>query len=245
MYKNYIFDFYGTLVDILTDETEDSFWESMARFFSYNGAFYESEELRQAYLTTVSEFLEKTGKYTKHPDIKIQDAFKELYQRKGLSIKPEEENLLLAITARVFRNISTKHIKLYDGVIDTFEMLKRSGKRIFLLSNGQREFTVPELKSMGIYNYFDRICSSSDLGISKPDEAFFQYLIKTENLNIKESIMIGNDHTSDIEGARRIGMDSLYIHTQTSRKINPKEVDSTYTVGDGDFSRIKQLIFRS
>jgi FMN phosphatase YigB (HAD superfamily) len=32
-YRNYIFDFYGTICDIRTDEASDEFWEKTAAFF--------------------------------------------------------------------------------------------------------------------------------------------------------------------------------------------------------------------
>ena len=45
-----IFDLYGTLVDIHTDENQPSLWRRMAGFAASQGARYEAEELRQAYL---------------------------------------------------------------------------------------------------------------------------------------------------------------------------------------------------
>ena len=55
MYKNYIFDLYGTLVDIHTDEESPLLWEKMADFYSVYGADYEPGELRKAYLRMVEE----------------------------------------------------------------------------------------------------------------------------------------------------------------------------------------------
>ena len=48
-YDNYIFDLYGTLVDIHTDESDTAIWEKLAMFYGYYGALYEakrSEERR-------------------------------------------------------------------------------------------------------------------------------------------------------------------------------------------------------
>ena len=45
-----IFDLYGTLVDIHTDENQPSLWQRMAGFAASQGARYEAEELRRAYL---------------------------------------------------------------------------------------------------------------------------------------------------------------------------------------------------
>lgn len=55
MYKNYIFDLYGTLVDIHTDEESPLLWEKMAAFYSVYGADYKPAELRRTYIRMVRE----------------------------------------------------------------------------------------------------------------------------------------------------------------------------------------------
>lgn len=49
MFKNYIFDLYGTLIDINTDEWSDDLWEKMALFYSYKGAKYTGKEFHKEY----------------------------------------------------------------------------------------------------------------------------------------------------------------------------------------------------
>ncbi len=49
MYKNYVFDLYGTLVDIHTDENDLAVWKKLALFYGYYGALYQPEELQKAY----------------------------------------------------------------------------------------------------------------------------------------------------------------------------------------------------
>ena len=49
MYSNYIFDLYGTLVDINTDESSKEFWYKLSLFYSFKGALYTAEELQTSY----------------------------------------------------------------------------------------------------------------------------------------------------------------------------------------------------
>ena len=42
-YKNYIFDLYGTLIDIHTEEGELKLWEALAEFYGKQGASYASK----------------------------------------------------------------------------------------------------------------------------------------------------------------------------------------------------------
>ena len=36
-YENYIFDLYGTLIDIHTDEGEQKLWKALAKYYRQNG----------------------------------------------------------------------------------------------------------------------------------------------------------------------------------------------------------------
>ena len=61
MYKNYIFDFYGTLADIHTDEQRSDVWEKMALFYGYYSARYEPGELKEAYERLVRRAEQEAG----------------------------------------------------------------------------------------------------------------------------------------------------------------------------------------
>ena len=239
MYKNYIFDLYGTLIDINTDEWCDDLWKKMAILYGYKGAHYTYDELKGEYLNLVS--LEKVAVRKRHPeynvvDIKIEKVFKKLFTQKGVKVTKAQ----VAFVAEAFRCYSTKYIKLYDGVIDLLDTLKAKGKKIYLLSNAQRYFTENELNMLGLTEYFDGICISSDEECSKPDSCYYKTLFDRYGLEKSESIMIGNDYISDIGGAAHFGIDSLYIHQSISPDIEG-ELRSTYTVMDGDVYKIKKL----
>ena len=54
-YRHYIFDFYGTLADIRTDETQKNLWEKTAWWYGRHGASYKAKELQNAYLAYCAE----------------------------------------------------------------------------------------------------------------------------------------------------------------------------------------------
>jgi putative hydrolase of the HAD superfamily len=235
VYKNYIFDLYGTLVNIKTNENRKQLWEKLSLVYSYNGAVYDYKELKKAYITEVKNALKANTK-TKYPDIRLVSVFEKLYLNKGIDV----DNAVVIQTMRTFRILATEYLGLYSGVIELLDELKSKVKKIFMLSNGQREFTVPELKCLGIYDYFDGLYSSSDVEICKPDTAFFDYLIEREALNKSESIFIGNDDKCDADGAMAASLDCIYIHSNLSRDI--KEVQSKYQIWDGDVRKISNWI---
>lgn len=238
MYKNYVFDLYGTLVDINTNENKVFLWQKMADFYGFYGAIYKPQELKAEYKRLCEAEEEKiTG--VLYSEIQIEDVFLQLFLQKGVDAYED-----LAIHAgQMFRILSTKYLKLYDGVIDLLETLKDKGKRIYLLSNAQEIFTLPEMEYLGIKSYFDGVIISSTEGCRKPDSQFYNVLFNKFLLQKSESIMIGNDYINDIKGAYDVGLDSLYIHSNLSPEIEDK-LYSTYSIMDGNVKKIKELIIK-
>jgi putative hydrolase of the HAD superfamily len=236
MYKNYIFDLYGTLIDIHTNESKKYLWEKMASFYSFHGADYKPLELKKEY-NKLCEQEEKKLSDIDFPEIEISYVFQQLYQKRSV-----EADIELAIqTGEIFRILSTQYIRLYDGVIELLEELKKVGKRIFLLSNAQRIFSEPEMKTLKIYDYFDGILFSSDHGCKKPSPLFYQAVLEQYYLDKKKSIMIGNDPIADIKGAYDLGLSSLYINSNLSPKNN-RELLSDYSIMDGNVYQIRNMI---
>ncbi len=223
MYKNYIFDLYGTLVDIHTDEEKQEVWEKLSLFYGYYGALYSPKELKSEY-KHLADCKESAGdSHEAYPEIQIEEVFRALFIAKG--IQPGDSLVLHA--GQFFRVLTTEYLRLYDGVKGMMKALRRQGKKIYLLSNAQRIFTEYELCMLDIAKYFDGILISSDYGVKKPDPRFFKALLEKYNLNPRECIMIGNDEKSDIAGAAKAGMDSFYIHSNISPECS-KKINATY-----------------
>ena len=239
MYKNYVFDFYGTLVDIHTDEWKDYLWQRTAEFYTLNGAFYSLWELKDRYFKFVEE--ESQAVHQKHPDytdidIKIEKVFRRLYEEKGI----KADDALVEKTARRFRNTSREYIRLYPGIEQLLTDLKKVGK-VYLLTNAQRAFTWDELEIVGIRDLFDGIIISSDEECCKPDKAFYQTIIDRYGLDPSETIMVGNDPVTDIKGAQGVGFDTLYIHSNISPAINYNS-GATYFIPDGNTLKMKDYL---
>lgn len=242
MFKNYVFDLYGTLIDINTDEWDMALWEKLAILYRYKGAQYSAEEINKKYCEYVDA--EKANVRKRFPeytviDIKIEKVFKKLFTAKKVKATPKEIDFICT----AFRCYSTKYIKLYDGVLDLLDSLKTKGKKIYLLSNAQRKFTENELNMFGLIPYFDGIIISSDEECSKPDKHYYDILIERFNLKHGETIMVGNDYISDIKGAHDAGLSSLYIHQSISPEIKG-ELLADFKVMDGDVFKIKKLILK-
>ncbi|SCX95528.1 putative hydrolase of the HAD superfamily [Lachnospiraceae bacterium XBB2008] len=227
-YETVLFDLYGTLADIHTDEDMSRLWSGFSRFLGSNGAAYGSADLKKAYFCLVREkeerpadaheALRRADAHEAHPEIELGEVFRALYEDRGVTEVTDE---LIAQTAAYFRKLSTTHLRLYAGTAGLIRSLRDAGKRVILLSNAQRLFTVPELKTLGIYDLFDRIYISSDHGCKKPDPAFFMLPVNEMDLEPASCLMIGNDPVCDVRGALNVGMDAYYIHSALSPKPCP------------------------
>ncbi len=239
-YKNYIFDLYGTLADIHTDEENPLLWEKLADFYGTYGAVYEPSEIRERYVAFVQE--EKQAVRNRHPgyshiDIKIEKIFSRLYDEKGvLTFKTQSLR-----TATFFREQSREYIRAYSGIPELLDELRGGGAGVYLLTNAQRAFTWDELKLIGILNKFDGIVISSDEECCKPDPEFFGTILSRYDLRPDESVMVGNDPVADIGGARAVGLDTLYIHTNLSPQID-KMPECTYLIDDGDTEKMRDYL---
>ncbi len=214
MYKNYLFDLYGTLLEIETNEETDYVWEKMALYYGYCGSYYEPFELKDKYGKNVKKMV---NDYGEGADIDIQDVFYKLFR--DSEIKPKKKAPKEA--AKMFRILTTEKLALYEGVIDMLMALKNQKKNVYIVANAQSAFALLELKNCSIRKYFDDFYFSSDLHIKKPDITFYEKVFQEERLNKKESIIISADYDNDIVLAQQIGVDALFI--DTSEKTELKE----------------------
>lgn len=210
-YTDLIFDLYGTLVDIHTDEN-DEVWEKTAVYFGFYGAYYTGMELKQAFRDAMNRRESIAGQsYECFPDIPFETVMTELFHAKGVT----EDAVELGIgAAQLFRIVSMEYIRLYPQVVESLALLRDKGYRLWLLSNAQRIFTEYELRHLKLGSQFDGIYLSSDYGCRKPDSRFYRALIDEQGLNPAKCLMIGNDRETDIAGAKAVGFSTLYLHTE-------------------------------
>ncbi len=215
-YRHCIFDLYGTLVDIRTDERSPRLWARMAELYRRNGAACRPEELREGYFRLVRE-LEGAGvpgqyAHEAHPEIQIEEVFRRLYGERGVEAGEE----LVRRTGLAFREHSTEYLRLYEGAAELLRLLRARGCGVWLLSNAQSLFTRWELERLGLDGSFDGVYLSSDYGCKKPDPRFFQALLRERGIRPEEAVMIGNDGVCDIQGAKAVGLAAVYIRSNLS-----------------------------
>ena len=205
MYQNYVFDLYGTLIDIRTDEWSKNFYKRYAKWLRKEGYSFEWKKFQKSFQETERKYRSEESSFA-HPEIVIENVFREVFAKKGYILN-EEEVLYLCEN---FRMISLNYLCLYEDAMECLDKLRKAGKKIYLLSNAQRSFTWQEIV----------ILMSSDEGCMKPDPKFYEILCERYELKVEDCIMIGNELKSDMAGAVAAGMDNFYINRYA---VCPKE----------------------
>lgn len=210
--KHAVFDLYGTLVDIHTDESNKNFWKKLAKHLRKHNVHYEYKELKKEYSRLCGSYKDKLLARTpgRRVEINISDVFYDLCSSKNAGITREFSDSF----GRYFRKLSTAYIRVYDGVYDMLRELRESGIRVWLLSNAQTIFTMPELEALDLVRYFDGIAISSEAGFKKPDGAFAEYLYEKygdAGIVPGECLMVGNEYEADGGVAANSGMNFLYV----------------------------------
>ena len=229
-YTDLVFDLYGTLVDIHTEE-DDRVWEKTAFYFGFYGAHYTGPELKAAFQAAMRAREARAGQsYECFPDLPFEETMADLFRAKGVV---ENADALGINAAQLFRISSLDYIRLYPHALEALAKLRKAGYRLWLLSNAQAIFTAYELRLLGLGEQLDGIYLSSNYKCRKPDLRFYQALIEERHLDVSKTMMIGNDRQTDIAGAKAAGMATLYMHTDLTPR-DQAEADKAKAIGITD-----------
>lgn len=208
-YPVVLFDLYGTLVDIHTDEQSEDAWTALRAALYRGGAEYPTNErLREQFAREVvrANARRDRGDWFE-PD--LLPAYRALFRACWVDGTLDQARKV----AWTFRRASTSKLRLFPGAKDLLRTLKGEGRRVVLVSNAQASYTRPELKLLGLDDIFDDVLISSDEGIRKPSVEIFRHALIREEVEPDRALMVGNDEASDIFGAAQAGIDAVYLHT--------------------------------
>lgn len=215
-FDNYIFDLYGTLIDIHTDEHCAETWEKWIRFLDDKGIKHPSLSLfRDDFFNKDKEYRLRATEY-EYPEIDILEVYDELFSLYGNRRLSDEE--LFEISYR-FRVSSRDHFELFEGVSDFLKGLRKLSKKIYILSNAQRSYTLYEIRHFGLDRLVDDFLISSDYGCMKPDRAFYNAIIKKHGLDKKQTVMLGDSLQNDYRGAIEAGLNAIWLGEENAAEV--------------------------
>jgi putative hydrolase of the HAD superfamily len=220
-YKHLFFDLDRTLWDF-----EKSAVETFAEVYvKYN--------LQERGVTSLESFI---ASYTCHNE-KLWDLY-----RIGAIEKEILRDLRFALTLKDFgiddpelaREIGDYYLEESPRKVNLFpysrELLQylQPNYKLHLITNGFSEVQDIKLRSSRLDQYFEKVITSEDAGVKKPDPGIFMYAFEQTGAQPGDSLMIGDDVPIDIEGARQVGMDQALFDPDG---IHPPETGTIYVRG--------------
>ncbi len=216
--KGILFDLYGTLIDIETDESMEEIYRAIAHYLTYQGIYPHRWEVRDRYYQIMKE--QKEAGRENYPEIDVERIWDQFLEREGMPANPERRKLALTL-AQLYRGISRKRLQLYPDVRGVLDGLCVE-YRLALVSDAQPGYALPEMKALGLNGYFDPVVISAWYGFRKPDRRLVEKALDIMKLLPAEVIFIGNDMYRDIYGAGRLGIKTIFIDSNQGDKHHDK-----------------------
>lgn len=99
----------------------------------------------------------------------------------------------------------------------------------FMVPRGIEEL----LKDFGIYDHFDFVISSIDVGWRKPHKKIFDKVIEISGGSVEQMLFVGDNYICDYVGPLNYGFDAILldkvnIHSKANKRINRLEDLLTY-----------------
>ena len=258
MITTVLFDIYGTLIDIQTDEASMDAYNILSKWLEYKRVYLSPDQVKWFYH---EEFARRLGTPEQRkaepdafkdiadehaasapgtglfPDSDVNDVFRTILTRCGCVASTAIDHLP-EDCSHLFRAATRKRMFLYPTIKPGLDEL-RKGYRLGIVSNAQETFTLPELDIYGLRPYFETIVLSSSVGVKKPNARIFQVALDNLKIEPQHAAFVGNDLFADILGAGRLGMKTIYLSQpgQTIRGATPDAV-----VPDINFHEIKNIV---
>lgn len=120
------------------------------------------------------------------------------------------------------------HTTLYKGAIELLQTFQEK-YRLGIITNGFKEVQRPRLRKTGIYDFFDVIAVSDEIGFYKPESGIFEHIFQEMNQPAKEDVLIiGDNLSSDIKGGHDFGIDTCWMNYK--EKINETNIQPTFEI---------------
>ena len=138
-----------------------------------------------------------------------------------------EANHAEQIFFEAYKNLSGSKTVAYPDVDEGLKKLHAAGYTLALVTNKPFRFVPKILASFGWQDLFSEVMGGDSLPVKKPDPAPLLHVCNALNVNVAQSVMIG-DSRNDMLAGQNANMDTLglsygYNYGQDIRELNPTE----------------------
>jgi putative hydrolase of the HAD superfamily len=205
LYKHIFFDLDRTIWDF-DASAEDSF-----------SRMYDKYELKNHGVPSVEAFKER---YDVHNDMLWSWYRKGKIQKEVLNIKRFDMTLadFGIVNHEISIGMSEDYVIvnpdtpfLFPYAIESLAYLAPKYP-LHLITNGFQEVQEQKFRIARLDRFFRTVTTSEEAGIKKPEPGIFRYALDKAGCTATDSIIVGDDLSVDILGAKDIGMDGVYFN---------------------------------
>ena len=213
-----LFEPYGTLIDVETDERDWYAYLNLSRFLEYRGVRLSADELRWLWFERVAQQQQEgDGPY---PEFSARAIWRELLTQHAVPcrhVRVLDDDTFIADITTLHRALTRRTLRLMEDVRPLLEDL--SGRvRLGIVTDCQPDYILPELQITGIDRYFQAAAVSGEYGYRKPDPRLFRKALHTLGVPAEQALFVGVDTGIDITGARNVGMRTALVLTPYGSK---------------------------
>ncbi len=133
--------------------------------------------------------------------------FQRMMEKLGLTLEPR---VLLHMNT-LYWNTVFKEMKPFPGVVETLKTLKEHNIRIGVVTNMLAIVQAEKLRRLGVDRYVDFMVTSEEAGRDKPHPSPFLLALQKGDHTPEETVMVGDDESKDIEGAKMLGITTVLL----------------------------------
>ena len=121
------------------------------------------------------------------------------------------------------KNVLDKHIEIYREIVKeqnkklvSLVRTLRKKYSVVALTNAEVEI-VEHAKSLGLYDHFEKVYVSTEMGLCKPDPQAFKTILEEFNIKPQETVFI-DDKVEYVRAAAKLGIHAIHYKTPNQLK---------------------------
>lgn len=219
MYQYLLWDIDGTVLDFLASEAY-----AIRALFQQYGLGACSDDMLRAYSGINVRYWEalERNELTK-PEILV-GRFRDFFSQYGL------DPALAEPFNRDYQAALGDHLVFVPHAEEALRA-EKGRYTLIAVTNGTKAAQTKKLARSGLDQVFDRVFISEDVGVEKPNAAYFERVFRAVGISDRrQALLIGDSLTSDMKGGQNAGIDACWYNP--SHAANALHIPVTYEIDD-------------
>jgi len=214
--KAVLFDMFDTLVMIR--KNHDLYSPALMKMYNFlnkNGVDVSFDTFQEAYVKSRDELYAKANANLEEPhfNIRVSETLKSLGYNYGIS-----------------SSLVTEASEEFCNEFMTFAYLDKDAEALLRELHGKYKlgiisnFAIPEcvdklLKAHGLVSLLDAVVVSGAVNKRKPSPEIFKRTLQALGVDASETVFVGDTLDADVEGAKAVGMKSVYVQRRVEKDV--------------------------